>query len=73
MKDEKSEKIKDPRKVEAGKRLAAISREAKERKARASEPSSANSETKECCISTEYKYIIGGVRLVAAVGGLYFA
>ena len=27
-------KIKDPRKVEAGKRLAAISREAKERKAR---------------------------------------
>ena len=31
---EKSEKIQDPRRVEAGKRLAAISREPKERKAR---------------------------------------
>ena len=31
---EKSEKIKDPRRVEAGKRLPAISRDAKERKAR---------------------------------------
>ena len=31
---EKSAKVKDPRKVELGKRLAKISREAKERKAR---------------------------------------
>ena len=31
---EKTEKVKDPRKVELGKRLAKISREAKERKAR---------------------------------------
>ena len=73
-KAEKSEKIKDPRKVEAGNRFAAISREAKERKARertAAEKTETN--TEDCCTSIEYKYIIGGVGVVAAVGGLYFA
>ena len=73
-KTEKSEKIKDPRKVEAGKRLAAISREAKERKAREKvvTAKTAKPDTQDSSTSIDYKYIIGGVGVVAAVGGLYF-
>ena len=66
---QRSEKIKDPKKVEAGKRLAAISREARERTV--VEPETAK--TEGCHNSIEYKYNIGGVGVVAAVGGLYFA
>ena len=71
-KAEKSEKIKDPKKVEAGKRLAAISREPKERKAR-ERTVVEKVETEDCCTSIDYKYFIGGVVFVAAVGSLYFA
>ena len=56
-KAEKNEKIKDPRKVEAGKKLAAISREAKERKAR-ERTVVEKIETEDCCTNIEYKYII---------------
>ena len=60
-KAEKSEKIKDPKKIEAGRRLAVISRKAIERTVME------KVETEDCCNS------IGGVGVVAAVGGLYFA
>ena len=33
----------------------------------------ATAKTDDCCTSIEYKYIIGGVGVVVAVGGLYFA
>ena len=69
---EKSEKIKDPRKVEAGKRLAVISREAKKRKAR-KRSAVVKSEQREISDYIDYRYFIGGVGVVAAVGGLYFA
>ena len=71
-KAEKSEKIKDPKKVEAGKRLAAISRKAKERKAK-ERTVVEKVETEDCCTSIDYKYSIRGVGVVAAVGGLSFA
>ena len=81
---EKSEavKVKDPWKVELGKRLAKISREAKERKARQREDARKQSEVKnEERELTDYvdfgpsalRYFIGGVTFVAALGGLYFA
>ena len=63
---EKTVKPKDPRKVELGKRLAKISREAKERKARLCE-------RKEILDYIDFRYVVGGVMLLAAIGGLYFA
>ena len=74
---EKSEKIKDPRRVEAGKRLAAISREAKEIKAteRSMREAMKNKQI-EIIKLTDYiglKYFIAGVTVVSAVGGLYVA
>ena len=64
---EKSAKVKDPRKVELAKRLAKISKEAKERKARLRE------EKKEILDYINFRYVVGGVTLIAMVGGLYFA
>ena len=69
-KAEKSEKIKDPKKVEAGKRLAAISRKVRERTI--VDVNAVSAETEDCSTSINYKYIVGGVGVVAAVGSLYF-
>ena len=65
-KAEKSEKIKDPRKVEAGKRLAATSRE----KTAVEVVTVSTEKPEDCCTSIEKKYIIGGVGVAAAVGSL---
>ena len=79
---EKSVKTKDPRKVELGKRLAKISKEAKERKARQREANqeavreldqSERSVAEEINDYVDFRYIVGGVTIVAALGGLYYA
>ena len=67
---EKTAKVKDPRKVELGKRLARISKEAKERKARLGEAAKVKNEILNYI---DFRYVVGGVMLIAAVGGLYFA
>ena len=70
---EKNTKVKDPREAELGKRLAKISREAKERKAR--QQSKAEKEAvnqREITDYIDFRYFIGGVKLVATIGGLYF-
>ena len=68
----KAAKVKDPRKVELGKRLAKISREAKERKARQrSEAETEAVNQREITDYIDFKYFIGGVGLVVALGGLY--
>ena len=67
--------------MEAGKRLAAISREAKERKARQQSKAEAAMESKQKEISKlvhfahyiDWRFLFAGVGAVAAVGGLYFA
>ena len=70
---EKTAKLKDSRKVELGKRLAKISRKAKERKAR--QQSEAEAATVEKEVKSEitdyidFRYFIGGVGLVAGLGG----
>ena len=79
----KAVKVKDPRKVELGKRLAKISREAKERKARQrskveNKQSPKENRTrvrfaKEITDYIDFRYFIGGVTLVATLGGLYYS
>ena len=77
----KTERTKDPRKVELGKRLAKISKEAKERKAKhreaareAAEREVSNaSEVQEINNYLDFRYLVGGVTIVAALGGLYYA
>ena len=80
---EKSIKLKDPRKVELGKRLAKISREAKERKARQRSEVENKQSPEENCARVrfakeitdyiDFRYFIGGVTLVATLGGLYYS
>ena len=77
---EKSEKTKDPRKVELGKKLAKISKEAKERKAKQREVIECKRDhVSEISVAEEindyldFRYIVGGVTIVAALGGLYYA
>ena len=81
---EKSEKAKNPKRVELGKKLAKISKEAKERKARHHEAQcEAELERKvdrddrslaeEINDYVDFRYIVGGVTIVAALGGLYYA
>ena len=70
---EKSEKAKDPKKVELGKRLAKISKEAKERKARQREQLERSEENEEINNYIDFRYFVGGVTIVAALGGLYYA
>ena len=85
-------KAKDPRKVELGKRLAKISKEAKERKAKQREQSEREqsereqSERKQSELEqlgvrevgykindyVDLRYLVGGVTIVAALGGLYY-
>ena len=84
------ERTKDPRKVELGKKLAKISKEAKERKAR-QQSQRIEEETRRATESIErkvdrddrsladfssyvdFRYIVGGVTIVAALGGLFYA
>ena len=79
---EKNTKVKDPREAELGKRLAKISREAKERKARqrseenSRQQSEENEEINNYTFGVEPStlgYLIGVVGVAAALGGLYFA
>ena len=69
-------KVKDPRRVAQGKRLAAISREAKARKAREREASIRREEVEKCERSEKENYsyallpVIAGVLVVG--GGYYF-
>ena len=82
-------KAKDPRKVELGKRLAKISKEAKERKAKHHEMLREQREQSEAIERkvdrdnqslaeeineyVDFRYFVGGVTIVAALGGLYYA
>ena len=75
-------KAKDPRKVELGKRLAKILREAKERKARQrqmeeskveSEASKLEKEKGEIINYLDYRHFIGVLGLVISIGGLYYS
>ena len=85
---EKSVKEKDPRKVELGKRLAEISKEAKERKAKQREEqhkeiSKLDSDDKKMVNKInsianfsdylDFRYLVGGVTIVTAIGGFYYA
>ena len=82
---EKSEKVKDPRKVELGKKLAKISKEAKERKAKMwseSDREAGNEKTRfakeinriaDLSGYVDFRYLVDGVTIVAALGGLYYA
>ena len=65
-------KVKDPRRVAQGKRLAAISREAKARKAREREASIRREEVDRCERSENYSYAILPVIGVLVVGGGYY-
>ena len=63
-----SDKPKDPRRVEAGKRLAAISRQAKERK----KMKMAESEEKDSG-SPNSSYLIAGIGILVGAASLYFS
>ena len=67
-------KVKDPRRVAQGKRLAAISREAKARKAREREASIRREEVERCERSEResYSYAVLPVIGVLAIGGGYY-
>ena len=68
---EKTTKVKDPRKVELGKRLAKISKEAKLcKKQRLQMEEERN---KEIFNYIDFKYIVGGVTILGGIFGLYFA
>ena len=56
------EKVKDPKRVEMGKRLAAISREAKARKA------AERAKVKECVENANMLYLVVGAVAVAGLG-----
>ena len=60
-------KEKDPKRVEAGKRLAAISKEARERKMRE------RLEQESGGWGVSYGLILGSIGVLAAVGSLYYA
>ena len=66
--------MKDPRRVAQGKRLAAISREAKARKAREREASIRREEVEKCERSEKenYSYAILPVIGILAIGGGYY-
>ena len=64
---EKTIKVKDPRKVELGKR------EAKERKARQHLEEENSKMEKEMTDYMDFKYFVGFLTLVVAFGGLYFS
>ena len=64
---EKSVKVKDPRKVELGKRLSKISKEAKARKKLERESAKSKIEM------IDFKYVVGGVAILGGIFGIYFA
>ena len=67
-------RVKDPRRVAQGKRLAAISREAKARKAQEREASIRREEVEKCERSEResYSYAVLPVIRVLAIGGGYY-
>ena len=69
---EKTVKVKDPRKVELGKRLAKISKEAKLRKKQRLEME-AEREKNQIFNYIHFKYVVGGVTILGGLFGLYFA
>ena len=73
---EKTAKVKDPRKVELGKRLAKISKEAKERKARERQLEADKVKKREQTEMTDcidFRYLVGFAGLVSTIGCLCFA
>ena len=64
---EKSFKIKDPKRVELGKRLAKISKEVKARKKLERESAKSKIEM------IDFKYVVGGVAILGGIFGIYFA
>ena len=65
-------KAKDPRRVEAGKRLAAISKEARERKMR-EKIESENKHKEDETWNINYGALFGVLGVTAAFGALYYA
>ena len=65
-------KVKDPRRVAQGKRLAQISREAKARKAREREASIRKEEVEKCERENYSQYAVLPVIGVLAIGGGYY-
>ena len=70
---EKTVKVKDPKKVELGKILATISREAKERKAKLREMEMKKEEENKILDYIDFKYVVGGVTILGGLIGLYFS
>ena len=66
---EKTQKLKDPRRVESGKRLAAISREAKARKAAERQSVSVRTPANQDDSANTLIYVGVGV---ATIGGIYY-
>ena len=66
-------KLKDPRRVEAGKRLAEISKRAKEDKLRKRIESENEQRSKEEGWSISYGHMLGLVGTACAIGALYYA
>ena len=64
-------KQKDPKRVEAGKRLALISKASREKKMR--EKIENENTPKDDEWNVDYTLILGAVGLVAAIGGTYYA
>ena len=64
-------KQKDPKRVEAGKRLALISKASREKKMREKIENENRQEDNEWNI--DYTLILGAVGAIAAIGGVYYA
>ena len=69
-----TEKVKDPRRVAQGKKLAAISREAKARKAREREEAIRKEEANRCEEQGNASYALYTIPIIGviALGGYYF-
>lgn len=65
-------KEKDPKRVEAGKRLAAISKSARERKMREKIHAEMD-EVKEESWNIDYGFLFGTLGVLTAIGSLYYA
>ena len=69
-----TKKAKDPKRVEMGKKLAELSKAARERKAKQKRDAEAAADS-VVSVPTEinYGYLIGTVALLATIGSLYYA
>ena len=64
---EKYVKIKDPKRVQLGKKLGKISKQAKQRKKLERESAKSKLEM------IDFKYVVGGVAILGGIFGIYFA